>query len=220
MSPARHPWWVPIAAWAGAGGIRLLAATWRFEIVDAPEYTAARAAGEHFIFAFWHAGLLPLAVHHRGEGVAVLVSRHRDGELMARVIEQLGYVTARGSSTRGGEAGVREMLAWAARGRSLGITPDGPRGPAEKVKDGLVYLAARTEFRIVPLVVAVRPVWALRSWDRFRVPKPFARVRISHGAPLRMDLSGSDGLERARAVFEEVLTRLAREQREQVGEQL
>ncbi len=218
MSAARHPWWLPLAAWAGAGFLRLLGATWRFEVVDAPEYTAALANGERFVYAFWHSGLLPLTVVRRDEGIAVLVSRHRDGELITRIIERLGYVSARGSSTRGGDAGVREMLTWAEAGRHLAVTPDGPRGPVEQVKDGLLYLATRTGRRIVPIAVAARPTWALRSWDRFRVPRPFARVRAAHGAPFALDPAAAPEAERQR--FEAELTEWSREIRRQVGEVL
>jgi len=152
-------------------------------VSDAPEYSAALARGERFVYAFWHSALLPLAVLHRHEGIAVLVSRHRDGELITRIIERLGFVAARGSSTRGGEAGVRGMLAWAGQDRHLAVTPDGPRGPAEQVKPGALYLAERTGRRMVPIGVAADRTRAFRSWDRFRVPWPFARVLVSHGAP-------------------------------------
>ena len=180
---ARHPWWLPIAAVLGAGLVRAMGATWRFTVSDAPEYTAALVRGERFVYTFWHSALLPLAVLHRHEGSAVLVSRHRDGELITRVLERLGFVTARGSSTRGGEAGVRGMLAWAGQDRHLAVATDGPRGPAEQVKPGALYIAERTGRRMVPVGMAAHRTWALRSWDRFRVPWPFARVLVSHGAP-------------------------------------
>jgi hypothetical protein len=155
-------------------------------------------------------------VFHKNEGTAVLVSRHRDGELITRVVEPLGIVTARGSSTRGGEAGVRGMLAWAGRDRHLAVTPDGPRGPAEQVKPGALFLAERTGRRIVPIAMAARPVRALRSWDRFRVPWPFARVLVSHGAPFQVADSG----ECARLEFERALVSLTRDVRARVGERL
>ena len=180
---ARHPWWLPLAAVLGAGVVRAIGATWRFTVSDAPEYSAALARGERFVYAFWHSALLPLAVLHRHEGIAVLVSRHRDGELITRIIERLGFVATLGSSTRGGEAGVRGMLAWAGQDRHLAVTPDGPRGPAEQVKPGALYLAERTGRRMVPIGVAADRTRAFRSWDRFRVPWPFARVLVSHGAP-------------------------------------
>ena len=180
---ARHPWWLPLAAVLGAGVVRAIGATWRFTVSDAPEYSAALARGERLVYAFWHSALLPLAVLHRHEGIAVLVRRPRDGELITRIIERLGFVAARGSSTRGGEAGVRGMLAWAGQDRHLAVTPDGPRGPAEQVKPGALYLAERTGRRMVPIGVAADRTRAFRSWDRFRVPWPFARVLVSHGAP-------------------------------------
>src|SRR5262245_7683821 len=155
---SRYPWWMGLAAFLGAGLVRALGATWRFSVVDAPEYTAALARGERFVYAFWHSALLPLAVLHRNEGIAVLVSRHRDGELITRVIERLGFVAARGSSTRGGEAGLRGMLTWAGQDRHLAVTPDGPKGPPERVKPGTVFLAEQTGRRMVPIGVAARPV--------------------------------------------------------------
>jgi len=228
---ARHPWWLPLAAVCGSALVRVVGATWRFTVSDAPEYTDALARGERFVYAFWHSALLPLAVLHRNEGIAVLVSRHRDGELITQVIEKLGFVAARGSSTRGGEAGVRGMLAWAARDRHLAVTPDGPRGPAEQLKPGALYLAQRTGRRMVPIGVAARPVRALRSWDRFRVPWPFARVLVSHGAPFAVTGSldglaaGSEGEaagpeERGRLQFEHTLDSLSHDVRTRVGERL
>jgi lysophospholipid acyltransferase (LPLAT)-like uncharacterized protein len=213
VSASRHPWWVAPASYLGSLVLRALGATWRIERQDAPEYTAAFARGERFLYAFWHCTLLPLTFARRGEGIAVLVSQHRDGELMLRVIRHLGYVGARGSSTRGGETGVREMLARAAERRSLAITPDGPRGPAEQVKDGTVYLAGRTQLRVVPIAMSARPAWALRSWDRFRIPQLFARVRICHGAPLALEAQGPGGPERARIELQQSLAALTHDAR-------
>jgi lysophospholipid acyltransferase (LPLAT)-like uncharacterized protein len=219
VSATRHPWWLGLAAVLGSWLVRLLGATWRYEVADRPEYTAAFAGGELFVYAFWHSGLLAGAYLRRGEGVAVLVSQHRDGELITRLIQGLGYVVARGSSTRGGDAGVRELLAWAAQGRHLALTPDGPRGPAERMKDGVYYVAARTGRRVVPIGFGVRPAWVLRSWDGFRVPRPFARVCVTHGAPIALDAEGGEtATERARLLLEEALTALTRETRVRVGE--
>ncbi len=179
-----HPWWTGPAAVAGAWLVRLLGLTWRIERVGLAERDARLARGERCVFAFWHARMLPLVFTHRGRGIAVLISRHRDGELIARLIERLGFVTARGSSTRGGEEGTRGMLRLAEQGRLLAITPDGPRGPAEVVKPGLIYLASRTGFPVIPVATAASRAWHLESWDRFRIPWPFARVVVGYGAPI------------------------------------
>jgi hypothetical protein len=148
------------------------------------EQDARLDGGERCIFAFWHARLLPLVFTHRRRAIAVLISRHRDGELIARIIERLGYVTGRGSSTRGGEEGIRDMLRHAEDGRMLALTPDGPRGPAERVKPGLVYLASRTGYPVLPIAAAASREWVFDSWDRFRVPHPFARVVVAYGPPI------------------------------------
>jgi len=181
-----RPWWVEPATMLSSSLIRALGNTWRIEWVgSAADIEARLARGEPHIFAFWHARMLPLTFTHRGRGAAVLVSRSRDGELIARTIERLGFVTARGSSTRGGREGALEMLEWAGNGRILhGITPDGPRGPAERVKPGLVWLASRTGRPVVPVATAASRGWTLESWDRFRIPAPFARVIMGYGEPL------------------------------------
>ena len=206
----RYPWWLEPAAIGGAALLRLLGATWRLTRIGIDEFDRARLArGERCVYALWHARLLPLVFTHRGRGAAVLVSRHRDGELVARMIEKLGFVTARGSSTRGGEEGLRDMLDWAEKKHLLAITPDGPRGPAERVKPGLVYLASRTGFPIVPVASAARPAWRLRSWDGFRVPRPFARVLVAYGPPIPVppDLD-RDALERTRLAVEAAIAEL------------
>jgi lysophospholipid acyltransferase (LPLAT)-like uncharacterized protein len=213
----RTPWWLPLGALLGAWLVRALGATWRFEWADHPEYREAEATGERFVYIFWHSGILPMAWSHRGRGIAVLVSQHHDGELIARLVHRLGYVTGRGSSTRAGDAGVREMLAWAERGRHLAVTPDGPRGPAETMKDGVRYLASRTGRRVVPIALGVHPAWVLRSWDRFRIPRPFARVIIGHGPPLTVP---ADEAARgpARDVLGAALADLTRRLRASAGE--
>jgi lysophospholipid acyltransferase (LPLAT)-like uncharacterized protein len=192
---ARLPWWTPLAAGAGAAMVGLLGRTWRIRWVGVREYDAVLATGQRCIYAFWHARLLPLVWSHRGRGVAVLVSRSADGELITRVIEHHGFVTARGSSHRGGREGAAEMLEWAQRGHLLGVTPDGPRGPAGVVKPGLVWLATRTGWPVVPVATASSRAWVARSWDRFRVPLPFAEVVVSYGEPIAVprDLDAETG---------------------------
>ena len=184
VSRGRYPWWLEPAATAGALLVRALGATWRVDASGLVAFDDAIARGQRCIFAFWHAQLLPLVWTHRGRGIVVLVSRHRDGQLITRIIERLGFVTSRGSSTRGGEEGVMDMLRRAEEGRLLAITPDGPRGPAGILKPGLVYLASRSGLPIVPVATASSRRWTLRSWDRFSVPRPFTRVVVAYGDPI------------------------------------
>ena len=184
MSRTTHPVWLGAAAATGALVLRALGATWRIDRSGMNQGEARLAAGERCIFALWHSQLLPLTYTHRHRGVAFLISQHRDGELIARLIQRLGYVTARGSSTRGGGEGTREMISFAERRHLLGITPDGPRGPAEVVKPGLVFLASRTGFPVLPVAAVSTPAWRLRSWDGFMIPRPFARVVAGYSEPI------------------------------------
>lgn len=197
MSDARPPWWVEPVTAAAAGVLRLLGATWRIDRSGMQAVDQQLSGGGQCIFALWHARLLPTLITHRDRGVAVLVSRSRDGELITRVIERLGFTTARGSTTRGGPTGMLEMLSWSEGGRSLAVTPDGPRGPAVQVKPGLVFLASRSGLPVLPVASASSRAWVLRSWDGFRVPQPFSRVIVDYGEMLRVpaqldDASGEE----------------------------
>jgi len=213
-------WWFPLVAAAGAAALRLLGRTWTLRRMDTADFDRRIAAGERCIFALWHARMLPLIYAYRGLGVAALVSHSRDGALIAGVIERIGYVVARGSSSRGGQEGFNELVRFAEQGRSLTVTPDGPRGPREVVKPGLVRLASRTGLPVLPVSSASRSAWILRSWDGFRVPRPFARVWISYGDPVHVP-AGLDeaGVEVWRLWLEEALKantrRLARQAEEE-----
>jgi len=217
---ARHPWWIGPAAWLGALLVRVLGATWRVDRRGLDAFDARLAAGERCVFAVWHARLLPLVYTHRHRAIVVLISHHHDGELIARIIEQLGFHTARGSSTRGGEEGARDLLRYAAEGSLIGITPDGPRGPAERVKPGLAWLASHTGWPVVPIASAARRAWVFRSWDRFRAPQPFARVVVSYGEPIPIPGDADDAaLEAWRGQLEAALAALTQQVRRQAGEE-
>jgi lysophospholipid acyltransferase (LPLAT)-like uncharacterized protein len=220
MTRDSTPVWLPAVARVGALAIAALGRTWRIEHSDGYAGQDARIrGGDSCIYAFWHGRMFPLVFTHRHRGIAVLVSRHRDGEWIARVIEALGFRTARGSSTRGGEAGVLEMMALAENGHCLAITPDGPRGPARSVKPGLVYLAGRTGWPIVPVASAAKRAWVFRSWDRFRVPWPFARVHVAYGPPIQVPAGLDDsGAELWRRRIEAAIDELTRRSAAAVAE--
>lgn len=178
------------AALLAEAAVRPLAATWRWRSLPAG---AARGRPvrpplplEPAVYALWHEHLLPLALAHRDQGVTALVSRHRDGEILASVLDRLGQRAARGSSTRGGAEGLAAMIRDGRDGRPLAFTPDGPRGPARRCKPGVVRAAAETGRPIVPLGAAASAGRRLASWDRFLVPAPGARVVVSRGAPLHV----------------------------------
>lgn len=175
--------------WTIRGGyyaIVALAATWRRRVVNREAVDALRARKEPIIFAFWHGQMLPLLYQHRDEGVAILISSHRDGELIAQVAHRLGYRTVRGSSSRGAGRALLGMVRELEAGGEVAVTPDGPRGPAERFASGALVAAQRAGAYIVPVGVSVDRAWRLRSWDRFLVPKPFARVTCAYGPPTKV----------------------------------
>ena len=167
------------------GGVllRALGHSWSIREVNAGPVRDARRRRQPLIFAFWHGQLLPLLWHHRGQGVTVLVSEHGDGEVVTRVAHALGYRTVRGSTTRGGGRALLGMARAVAAGSDVAFTPDGPRGPAETFSPGALIVAQRTGAPIVPVAAGVSRAWRLRSWDRFVIPKPFARVVVAYGDP-------------------------------------
>ncbi|MBI4540392.1 MAG: lysophospholipid acyltransferase family protein [Gemmatimonadetes bacterium] len=168
----------------GKSVLDVLFATVAVECEGEEAFLQFRRLGENVIFALWHGQLLPLAYQHRREGVVALVSEHADGEYITRVIENLGYGTVRGSSTRGAVPGLRGLVRAAREGHDLAITPDGPRGPRRRVKPGVVAVAQVTGRPIVPVTAGASRAWWFGSWDRFLVPRPFARLYVAYGEPI------------------------------------
>jgi lysophospholipid acyltransferase (LPLAT)-like uncharacterized protein len=167
--------------------MRLLAMTWRMRPENDEAMRIARASGQRVIFTLWHGELLPLLWQHREEGVAVLISEHRDGELVAQIAERLGYTTVRGSTTRGGGRALIGLMRAIEAGHDAAVTPDGPRGPAHVFAPGAAIAAQRTGAALMPVRAAATRAWRLKSWDRFLIPKPFALVRVIYGVPTTVD---------------------------------
>lgn len=191
-----------LARWFGPPVVRALGATWRVRL-DPPDLPERIRAAGPAVYAFWHGKLLVPSALFRGQGFAVMVSRHADGETIARIVERLGSVTVRGSSTRGGAAALHEAILALKGGNSAVFTPDGPRGPREVARPGAVYAASRAGVPLVPTGVGVRSAWIFGSWDRFHVPRPFTRVAVVLGEPIRPppDVEG-DALEEWRRRLE------------------
>lgn len=176
---------------AAATVIRLLRRTVRLRHHGDERMRAWEQRGERFILAFWHRHLLLMPYAYRGRGISVLVSQSRDGELIARTVARLGIDSSRGSSSRGGVAGMRTILRKGEEGYDLAFTPDGPRGPAGEVQPGVILAAAATGFPIQPVAVAATRAKRLRSWDRFLVPLPFSTVHFAYGEPLTVERRGN-----------------------------
>jgi hypothetical protein len=169
---------------AGRVGGRLLdviMATVRFDVHNDAAWRTHAAAGRPVLFTLWHGRLLPLGYLHRGQGVVAIVSRSADGEYLTRVLQHWGFAAVRGSSSSGGDQALRELVRLVRAGRSVAITPDGPRGPREQLKPGVLQLAQLTGAPIVTVAAGADRAWWFVRWDRFLVPRPFARVRVAYG---------------------------------------
>ena len=194
----------PVVARAGAALVRLLAGTWRYEVTGWEHVEAARASGRPIVYVLWHSRLLPLIHNRRGEGVALLISRHRDGGYLAELCEGWGYRTVRGSTQRGGAGGLLGLIRFLRAGTEVGTTPDGPRGPAEQLKPGILVAAQHAEAWVIAMGARARRAWWIQSWDRLCVPKPFATVQVFYSPPLDIG-PGKDGLRQGAAAVERAL---------------
>ncbi len=171
----------------------MLARTWRYQRRGWDHPRGLYGAQRPFIFALWHSRILPLLYLHRREGMVLLISRHRDGGQLATLAERWGYQFVRGSTQRGGEVGLLGIVRALKGGAVVAVTPDGPRGPAERVKPGIVAAAQHADVPIVPATAQPARGWALGTWDRMCIPKPFTAIEVTYGPPIHI-AAGKSGL--------------------------
>jgi len=157
------------------------------------------------VYAFWHGMLLFATFPFRHKGVHAVVSLSRDGEYLSRVLSAWGYRMIRGSSSRGGLQVYRKALEVLRSGGTLGLAPDGPRGPRQQVNPGAVRMAATSGAHIIPMGCAYSKKITFRSWDRFQIPLPFSKVAVIFGEPI--GIFGNDDVA-CRAVEEELRLRM------------
>ena len=200
-----------LASWISPLLIYLLGKTLRIDWVGEENLNAIRRENKSVIYAFWHGRMLILAYSHRRRRAHVLISQHRDGEFIARIISRLGFVCVRGSTTRGGSKAIFEMCEKAACGYDLAVTPDGPRGPGFQVHPGTIYISQRSGLPIIPITNSAQRRWTLSSWDRFIIPKPFSRAVVMLGKPIHVPAESTAGqLEEIRISLEEQMRELTR----------
>ncbi len=176
-----------LAPYLGFTYVTFVGWTTRQRVLRAEIPRAIHEKGERFIYAFWHQRQIFFTWSHRNAEAAVLVSKSNDGEMISRTMELSGIGAVRGSSSRGGATAAREMVEILRAGRDVGITPDGPRGPAREVKEGAVRVAQLAGMPIVPIANALsRKLEIAKSWDRLQVPLPFGRSVVIYGEPIRV----------------------------------
>ena len=147
---------------------------------------------ESFIYSFWHDQLLmcPLTWQNR-KPIRVLISKHRDGDIISKVILHLGFSAIRGSThksnkikNKGGLLSARKMIKSLKNGISIGISPDGPKGPRHKVSEGILSISRLSKSVILPVGIGFKKKWVLNTWDKFIIPKPFNEITVVWGDPI------------------------------------
>ena len=197
-----------VAGLIGHALINLLGFTWRVRVAGQVDLYPGREKTEKRIYCFWHNRLLGLAYTQKKKNVGIMISSHFDGEIVARIVSRMGYHPLRGSSTKGGAVGLLSMLkndeVW-----HLAITVDGPRGPKGVVKPGVIYLASKSGLPVVPISCNSSKKWVLSSWDRFEIPRPFARVVVTLGKPISIDeISGHTQIKKYTEHLEKAINEL------------
>lgn len=217
--PHQPKWHQRLAALAAFVLLRLILCTVRCRLVDEAGVFAGRRTGP-MIFCFWHNRLASCmkayacyaAGRTDGDKIAALVSASKDGAFLSGILNLFGVQPVRGSSSRRGPQALREMVAWGERGYDLAITPDGPRGPCYKIHDGVTSLAQLTGLTIVPVAFNLSRKVALKSWDKFQIPLPFAVCEVRVGQPMTVPREASDAQrEELRQELERRLSALTRD---------
>ena len=184
----------------------LLRATLRVELLNSRHHAELQARRVPILYVLWHGRMfLPVDVL-RHQGVVTMASKSRDGNLIARWLENNGYRVTRGSTSRGGSEALRHMVRQLRLGHSGALTVDGPRGPARVVQSGVVRLARLTKAWILPISFSSTCPLFLRSWDRYLLPKPFSRNVFVYGEPFAVpqDMSDETALAKIRVALDDV----------------
>jgi lysophospholipid acyltransferase (LPLAT)-like uncharacterized protein len=196
-----------VAAIAAVGYplIRALTATWTWKVSGAEHLGAIAAAGHQPILALWHGRILAATPYFQHRGIVAMASENFDGEWIARLLGKFGYGAARGSTSRGGPAALRQLVK-EVKAHGVAFTVDGPRGPAGVAQPGAVWLAKATGQPLLPFHSEAASSWTLNSWDRTQIPKPFTTVALSIGDPLYVPRQAGDAaLEEWRGRLQESL---------------
>jgi lysophospholipid acyltransferase (LPLAT)-like uncharacterized protein len=189
--------------------IRILGWTMRFEEVNAEILRSLFEKETPFIGAFWHGRLLMMPLVYKGKKLSILVSPHRDGQIVGKALQRFGFGTIPGSTYRKGFSAFKQMLKAHQIGSDVVIVPDGPRGPRQQVQIGVIELAKRTGRPILPATFGASKGIFFKTWDRFLLPYPFSKGVYIYGEPVYVDPHGDrNHLEERRVLLEKRLNEL------------
>lgn len=195
----------------GAGYIRLVHSTSRWTTIGREIPERYWAEGKPFIGCFWHGRMLLMPyIWNVARPFSMLISKHADGRLIAETVRHFDISTIAGSSSKGGGEALRLMVRTLKAGTSIGVTPDGPRGPRMRASPGVVHAARLARVPLIPVAAATGRRRALGSWDRFLVALPFSRGAYVFGTPIDVPADADDDqIEAARLALEAELNRVS-----------
>jgi lysophospholipid acyltransferase (LPLAT)-like uncharacterized protein len=202
-----------LLCWLGSLYIRFIHVSGRWSVVNGGHAARLWDEDKPFILAFWHGRILMMPKSWRSSvPIHMLISQHRDGQLIARTVSHFGIDTVAGSSTRGGSAALRSMLKFLKSGECVGITPDGPKGPRMRASSGIVNVARLAGVPILCATFSTRKRKLLGSWDRFAVALPFSEGVFVWADPIEVGRDADhDELDRLRLVVEDSLNAITLE---------
>ncbi|MEZ6019387.1 MAG: lysophospholipid acyltransferase family protein [Planctomycetota bacterium] len=190
LAPVQKRVWrglgTPFVRYFGPIFLRIYSKTWRYRVLsDDPEHLAVLQE-RGCLAVLWHGRGLSCIPLFRGTQASILVSQSKDGQIMGDMLRGFGFETIDGSKSAGGTEAIRKLIGILKGGRTICLTPDGPRGPKHKVGPGAVLLSRSTRFPILPVGLGVNRAWHLNNWDSYTIPKPFAKVVSFVGAPIQV----------------------------------
>jgi lipopolysaccharide heptosyltransferase II len=160
------------------------------------------------IYPFWHGNEFPMLMSNKKRNIVIMVSLSKDGETLSQVLQSFGYLTVRGSSTRGGERGLIEIIRYGRKGYFPAFAADGPKGPYHKLKSGVIYTAQKTGMPILPINCSPKNKIILKkTWDKTIIPLPFSRTIQIYGEPIY--INKDDDIEEKRVLVEQKLNKLS-----------
>jgi lysophospholipid acyltransferase (LPLAT)-like uncharacterized protein len=190
--------------------VKIISSTYRMRIINLEIERDVLTRGHIPIYASWHQRFFPgITFFSTRKPITIMISQSRDGELIAKIVNVLGWYPVRGSSSKGGRQALREIKKLVHEGYKVGHIVDGPTGPLGVVKPGLLLIAQASGMPIVPVIISAEKKWVFNSWDRFMVPKPFSRViiRFSDEIHIPKNIQRSD-FEEKRLLIEHTLKKL------------
>ena len=189
--------------------IRIYSWTFKVKVINEKEWIEYLGKGGKVLICAWHQQFFSAIRHfkqYEKYNPSLMISKSKDGEIIAGVAKRTGWYTARGSSSRGGGEALHDMIGRLKKFGLAGHIVDGPRGPAGKVKPGVIRLAHGTGSLIVPCYASADRAWYINSWDKFMLPKPFAKVTLHFGEMIKFDpTENNEDFEKQRQHLENIM---------------